>query len=201
MKERWRRVRPSISLVRLHRPRKFYVLATITGVLVCLLIATSWFEVGYAWSWRATPGIAVRIVSVHAGGLDIYSAMIEDGVIPPWLGGFQCHRVGFHWTALIPRDRRFSITGTAWGSRTITIPLWIVVAPFAIWTIVEYRRACRRSEGRCPGCLYDLAGTDADVCPECGRSRVSEAIVRVEDIPPQEHTPGGSDEEAPSDER
>lgn len=35
-----------------------------------------------------------------------------------------------------------------------------------------WRRRARRREGLCPGCGYDLRGSPARVCPECGRGRV-----------------------------
>jgi hypothetical protein len=46
-----------------------------------------------------------------------------------------------------------------------------VAAALCIWA--SYTRATARSATQCRHCGYDLAGLESDVCPECGKARLS----------------------------
>lgn len=51
------------------------------------------------------------------------------------------------------------------------IPIWMLLAPTVVLSVLCFRRAAiraRQSTGNCPDCNYDLRGNVSGVCPECG---------------------------------
>ena len=54
----------------------------------------------------------------------------------------------------------------------LTIPIWLIVMPFAVvlglLSIPWWRRLRRRWRGCCLDCGYDLTGNVSGACPECG---------------------------------
>jgi len=68
--------------------------------------------------------------------------------------------------AWLPEFRRY-VAPSKWKLE-ITIPIWLLMVPFAAWLAAAFVRRQRRIRvaGLCP-CGYDARGLD--VCPECGR--------------------------------
>lgn len=53
------------------------------------------------------------------------------------------------------------------ASHVVRVPLWSLVAGFALLAIVFWRKPSTPSAGRCQTCGYDLCATP-ERCPECG---------------------------------
>jgi hypothetical protein len=80
------------------------------------------------------------------------------------------------------------VAGTlgAWWVEHVQWPIWVVyLSPMIIWhTPVAgaliwwglHQRLTQRPEWACGGCGYDLRGLTQDVCPECGRTRIPQAM-------------------------
>jgi len=60
-------------------------------------------------------------------------------------------------------------TGQPTWSRTLTIPLWMLLAAMLVPMIHLWRMDRRPPPGHCPRCRYNLTGNTTGVCPECGQ--------------------------------
>lgn len=49
---------------------------------------------------------------------------------------------------------------------TVLMPLVGLALGLIFWHVME--QACKLATGHCPNCEYDLRGSDATTCPECG---------------------------------
>jgi len=86
-----------------------------------------------------------------------------------WLAGFGCDNYSYPY-------HRGSLNAV-WGNmheRTLWLPLWSLLAAFAILPLIVVRRLWRHfrrpGPGFCSTCRYNLTGISSRVCPECGSS-------------------------------
>ena len=137
-------------------------------VCVCAVIAwvTSYLPPTIVWgSWHgalriAGMGLSEAQFDEYAGAAGGYGAALAGiGSI----GDVYHHFLGFAYTG--------GSAGRLGWFRIIAIPYWFIVLVTAIVPVRWWRRHRRRrrwqTQGRCPGCGYNLTGTP-DHCPECG---------------------------------
>jgi len=135
----------------------------LTVLLLIMWIGSAWIEFG------------VTLNPTMIGGIDggcIWVLKDTSGVIPEvqatceWSPGFSVHPAHFYWWF----DYAHSMTVRFRVSRTeLVIPLWPLVAPFALLTCwVWWRHLRYLAPGHCSICGYDLRGNTSGACPECG---------------------------------
>ena len=111
-----------------------------------------------------------RHYRLAGGAIDYYSASFLSHLDAPTQRPYVI-KTGL-WVDEAPRGGprlmpRLDLAGTFFWR----LPLWLVIAPLAITSLLLQRRARRlhrlRIAGLCPACGYDLRATPQR-CPECG---------------------------------
>jgi hypothetical protein len=154
------------------------------GLLLALLL------LGAGSSIAMRLGRAGRLMHVELSRGVLYIAWAD----PPMPGPI------FVWSARVVRPHLEWSPGRGWlvhgpwgGPANVTVaateaglPLWIpaavVLIPTTLAWIGRYRKR-RRSPTDCAACGYDLRGSSADACPECGHSGRNEVEAQVKKPP------------------
>ena len=158
--------------------RRLFNIAFMVSLVLCVTTAALWVR-SY---WKSDAVIYFSPSGHHgvqwAGGVLIIGT--DDAGQPrrglkldSWnsaglnTNSFPWWRLGFGYERTVTT---FATQG-AIHARRLFVPLWSVVAAFAVlplWRAVVFSRARRRKRlGGCPTCGYDLRATP-DRCPECG---------------------------------
>jgi hypothetical protein len=152
-----------------HWPGSAHVVSQRTGFGVLFMTATRdasqagaqlpdvWIQSSYSSGW---PFIAMesenRVEVPGAGGRSDYWGYGQR--YPLWIPG----RVMDWEQSMLPL--RPVLPGFFLGTL-----VWAATSFGLAWGCVSLRREARRRRGRCESCGYDLSGTPAGVCPECGQ--------------------------------
>ena len=93
-------------------------------------------------------------------GIDVYQATrFSDGIRVPQ--SMTLDNADWRCFPVLPLWPGFALNTVFYA-----VVLWLLfAAPFAL------RRRRRIKRGLCPKCAYDLRGTQANICPECGSTR------------------------------
>ena len=112
------------------------------SLLACVTVQ----DLGYGWP---LPALAERRA---------YPSRKTSGAlaIPQWL----------QWVVPGPAVPVHPVLSGVVVDTLVHAPIWIVL----LFVGGNVRRWRRRLVGLCPGCGYDLRATEADRCPECGRT-------------------------------
>jgi hypothetical protein len=166
-------------------PRRFLRIGMIASSLSCAALVAAWalsfffafyvMRVGHqaANHWTLYAG---RLVWTYQSGPAIARILAHPATHAPGDWTFEVNRVDRRPTwreslAFTTLSRR----GANW-SELWAIPLWVLILPLSIPTLLAWRsreiERHRKRAGLCPSCGYDLRATTAR-CPECGTVTVA----------------------------
>ncbi|MDI1290788.1 MAG: hypothetical protein PSX37_12670 [bacterium] len=160
-------------------------MTTLAGCSLALWIGSAWFALnregdrGYLSIGR---GFALFVwtdrVMESVEGWPDGAVIMAFEVSPPFPESWVHDGVGVGTPSLRGPARLYFKPDWNWspGSHRVQVPFWMFAVPIvglSVWSWVRRARFNRRvRHGACAGCEYELAGSSAKVCPECGKQRL-----------------------------
>ncbi|MBN1513453.1 MAG: hypothetical protein JXB13_15665 [Phycisphaerae bacterium] len=138
-----------------------------TGLLLCAVVLVAWgISIWHGFAFRFAGQHFDVDIAIYGERLHCTAAHLTEAHTQ--LAG----ATGFGWVDTSVRDHQWSLIGryARYGvsCSNVSIPLGLVLLPFAVPTVILWHRDRRPPKGNCQSCGYDLTGNVTGVCPECG---------------------------------
>ncbi|MEM9883011.1 MAG: hypothetical protein AAF800_08855 [Planctomycetota bacterium] len=114
-----------------------------------------------------------RLGLTHGTAASVSAPPLEIEITPPLDIGTE---LGFRWED----GRDFGMAAPLWLLATVISLAGLIVFGFGR-VLPTWRRRTRLQTGLCLHCNYNLAGVEADACPECGAKRPMATIAETTD--------------------